>query len=258
MIQTIREIFSYKEMIRNLVRKDLRGRYKGSILGFFWTILNPILQLLVYTFLFSVVLKSGIDRYYLFLFVALVPWLFFSSCLVGGSGIIIGQKDLVKKIYFPTEVLPIVHVTSSFINMLLSFIVIFSVLIFSGTGITSALLYLPIVIIVEYILCLGVAFITSAITVYFRDMEQILGIVGMAWMYLTPVMYSVDLVPEEFNGLFSLNPVSSIILAYRSILYYGEAPGIELITQGLLFGLVALVIGFIVFRKLKKRFVEEL
>ena len=118
MIQSLKEIYSYKEMIRNMVRKDLRGRYKGSVLGFFWTILNPILQLLVYTFLFSVVLKTGIDKYYLFLFVALVPWIFFSSCLVGGSGIILGQKDLVKKIYFPIEVLTICHVTSNFINML--------------------------------------------------------------------------------------------------------------------------------------------
>ena len=89
-------------MIRNLVRRDLRGRYKGSVLGFFWTILNPLLQLAVYTFLFSIVLKSGIDKYYLFLFVALVPWIFFSSCLIGGSGIILSQKDLIKKIYFWT------------------------------------------------------------------------------------------------------------------------------------------------------------
>ena len=258
MIQNLKDIFLYKEMIRNLIRKDLRGRYKGSVLGFFWTILNPILQLIVYTFLFSLVLKTGIDKYYLFLFVALVPWLFFSSCLTGGSGIILGQKDLVKKIYFPLEVLPIAHVSSNFVNMLLSFIVIFVVLIFAGNGITPAILYLPIVMIVEFVLCLGVAFITSAITVYFRDMEQILGILGMAWMYLTPIMYSVDMVPAGFRNIFLFNPMSPIILAYRSILYDGKAPEIGVLIQGLLLGLVVLVIGFVLFHKLKRRFVEEL
>ena len=258
MIQSLKDIFFYKEMIRNLIRKDLRGRYKGSLLGFFWTILNPILQLVVYTFLFSLVLRTGIDKYYLFLFVALVPWLFFSSCLVGGSGIILGQKDLVKKIYFPLEVLPIAHVCSNFVNMLLSFIVIFVVVIFAGNGITTAILYLPIVMIVEFVLCLGVAFITSAITIYFRDMEQILGILGMAWMYLTPIMYSVDMVPVEFHNIFLINPMSPIILAYRSILYYGQAPEITVLIHGLLLGLVVLVIGFVLFHKLKRRFVEEL
>ncbi len=258
MVQTIKDILLYKEMIRNLVRKDLRGRYKGSVLGFFWTILNPILQLVVYTFLFSLVLRTGIDKYYLFLFVALVPWLFFSSCLVGGSGIILAQKDLIKKVYFPMEVLPIVHVSSNFINMLLSFMVIFVVVFISGNPINSSIIYLPIVMIVEYILCLGISFITSAITVYFRDMEQILGILGMAWMYMTPIMYSVDMVPKEFNFIFELNPMSPIILAYRSIMYYGQAPEITVLVQGLMLGLAVLVIGFALFKKLKKRFVEEL
>jgi|LSQX01.1.fsa_nt_gb ABC-2 type transport system permease protein len=258
MIQSLKEIYSYKEMIRNMVRKDLRGRYKGSVLGFFWTILNPILQLLVYTFLFSVVLKTGIDKYYLFLFVALVPWIFFSSCLVGGSGIILGQKDLVKKIYFPIEVLPICHVTSNFINMLLSFIVIFAVVIISGSKITYAALYLPVVMIIEYIFALGVAYISSAITVYFRDMEQILGIAGMAWMYLTPVMYSVDMIPEEFYGVLTANPMSPIILAYRDVLYYGKVPEATGLLTSFLLGVIILVAGFALFNKLKRRFVEEL
>jgi ABC-2 type transport system permease protein len=112
--------------------------------------------------------------------------------------------------------------------------------------------------IIEYILCLGVAFITSAITVYFRDMEQILGILGMAWMYLTPIMYSVDMVPEEFHGVFLVNPMAPIILAYRSILYSGQAPEITVLLQGLLLGFIVLVLGFALFFKLKKRFVEEL
>lgn len=106
-MERIKEIYNYRQMIFRLVRKDLRGRYKGSVLGFFWTFLNPLLQLLVYTMVFSVIMRSGIDKYYLFLFVALVPWIYFSSSLTGGATSIPGSGDMVKKIYFPRDVMPI-------------------------------------------------------------------------------------------------------------------------------------------------------
>lgn len=148
----LKEIYAYREMIISLVKKDLRGRYKGSILGFLWTFLNPLLQLAIYTIVFSTILKSGIDKFYLFLFVALIPWLFFSSTLITGSTSILWSKEMVKKIYFPREVLPIANVTSSFVNMLFCFVIIFIVIFISGIGFNiNALLYLPIIMIVEYI-----------------------------------------------------------------------------------------------------------
>ena len=134
MFSTLKNIYEYREMIFSLVRKDLRGRYKGSVLGFCWTFINPLLQLLVYNVVFSVILKNNIDKYYLFLFVALVPWIFFSSALMGGATSIISQQEMVKKIYFPREVLPISYVTSSFVNMLFSFAVIFIILVLSRVG----------------------------------------------------------------------------------------------------------------------------
>ena len=138
----IKEIYDYREMIFSLVRKDLRGRYKGSVLGFFWTFLNPLLQLIVYSLVFSIIVRVQVEKYYLFLFVALIPWLFFSSGLTSGAGAIISNKDLVKKIYFPREVLPISHTLTNFINMLLSFTVVFAVLIISGTPINFVALLL--------------------------------------------------------------------------------------------------------------------
>ena len=165
---------------------------------------------------FSVILRAGIDKYYLFLFVALIPWIFFSSSVISGSSCIIAQKDLVKKIYFPREVLPISHVTTCFINMLLSFIVIFFVVAISGVGINfRAVCYLPIIMIVEYILALGMAMIFSALTVYLRDLEYILGIITMAWQFLTPIMYSIDIVPENIMPIFMANPMTPIIIAYK-------------------------------------------
>lgn len=257
--QTIKEIFSYRQMIAAFVRRELRGRYKGSVLGFFWTFLNPLLQLCVYSIVFSTIIRQGIEKYYLFLFVALIPWIFFSASVTGGAASVIAQKDMVKKIYFPREVLPIAHVTTNFVNMLLCFIVIFAVVIFSQTPINFvALLCLIPIWIVEYILALGMAFFAAAITVYFRDMEHILGIVMMAWQYLTPILYSYDFIPEQYRILFNLNPMTPIIVSYRTILYESKVPELSSLLWAFLLGIIALIVGWITFSKLKRRFAEEL
>lgn len=254
-----KNLYEYREMIRSLIIRDLRGRYKNSVLGFLWTFLNPLFQLIIYTFVFSVILPMDIDKYYIHLFVALVPWIFLSSCMTGGSRVILDQQDMVKKIYFPREILPIAYTTSQFINMLLTMLVIFVIVIVSGHGMNGvALLFLPLVLIVQYIFCLGIVMICSAVTVYLRDMEMILGVIAFGWMYLSPVIYAESYVPEKYRGIYYLNPMSSIITAYRKILYYKECPEVVQLVQVGLVGCVGIVIGIIVFRKLQKRFVEEL
>lgn len=258
-MQTVKELYNYREMIFSLVKRDLRGRYKGSVLGFLWTFLNPLLQLVVYTLVFSFIMRANIDKFYLFLFVALVPWLFFGTCLSGGASCIWAQQDMVKKIYFPREVLPLSYTISQFINMLLSFLVIFVVLIFSGVGINfKAILYLPIIMVVEFILALGITFIVSAVTVYFRDLEYVLGIIQMIWMYMTPIMYPIEMVPEEMQSIFRLNPMTSVIVAYRDILYYKQVPDVSTLLQASILGVVVLVVGVLLFDKLKRNFAEEL
>ncbi len=258
-MKLIKEIYAYREMIFSLVRRDLKGRYKGSVLGFLWTFINPLLQLLVYTFVFSIVMRNGIEDYYLFLFVALVPWIFFNTSVTGDSSCIWAQQDMVKKIYFPREVLPIAFVTSQFVNMLLSFLVIFAVLLFSGKSLNPlALLCLPVIMLVEYLLALGMAMISSAVTVYFRDLEYILSIITMAWQFLSPVMYSVEQVPEEIKGVFSMNPMTPVIIAYRDILYHGQVPELGTLVHAALVGVGLLVVGVLLFGKLKKHFAEEM
>ena len=156
-----KEIYQYRQMIFSLVKKDLRGRYKGSVLGFLWTFINPLMQLVVYTFVFTYIMKAGIDKYYLYLFVALIPWIFFSSAITGGSSSIVAQKDLIKKIYFPREVIPISYVTSCFVNMLLCFLIIFPVMVISGISLNPlALLCLTEIMIVESFLALGIAMLS--------------------------------------------------------------------------------------------------
>ena len=258
-MEKLKEIWKYRQMIVGLVRRDLRGRYKGSVLGFLWTFINPLLQLVVYTMVFSVIMRAGIDKYYLFLFVALIPWIFFSTSVAGGCGCVLYHQDMVTKIYFPREVLPIAHVTTGFVNMLYSFIVVFAVVVFCRVPLNFlALLCLPAIMVVEYVLSLGMALIVSALTVYFRDLEHIMSIVIMAWQFLTPVMYSIDQVPEVVRPLFRLNPMTNIILAYRDVLYYGRVPQMQTLLSCVAFGVGALIIGILIFEKLQRRFAEEL
>lgn len=262
-MQHFKELYEYREMIISLVRKDLRGRYKGSVLGFLWTFINPLLQLIVYTIVFSIIMNTSYEQYYLFLFVALVPWMFFSSSVTDGASSILKEKDMVKKIYFPREVLPISTVTSGFVNMILTFIVVFVVVIISGRGLNPlALLCLPVVMIVEYILCLGIALIVSSLTVYLRDLQYILGIFVMALQYLTPVMYGVDMVERSSAGkwlvmMFNLNPMTPIIKIYRQIIYYGEVPELGSLLIAVAVGVVFIVVGEILFKRLQKGFAEE-
>ena len=262
-MQHLKELYEYREMIFSLVRKDLRGRYKGSVLGFLWTFINPLLQLVVYTIVFSVIMRASYEQYYLFLFVALVPWMFFSSSVTDGASSILREKDMVKKIYFPREVLPIATVTSAFVNMILTFIVVFGVVIIAGRGIhIHAMLCLPIVMIVEYILCLGIGLIVSALTVYLRDLQYILGIVVMALQYMTPVMYGADMVenanvPQILKTIFNLNPMTPIINIYRQILYYKEIPDLSTLLVAIITGVVFVILGAIIFRRLQRGFAEE-
>ncbi len=270
-MKNLKELYDYRQMIFSLVKKDLRGRYKGSALGFLWTFLNPLLQLVVYSIVFSTIFRNNIEKFYLYLFIGLLPWMFFSSSLTVGSVSVISSKDMVKKIYFPREVLPIAYVTSSFVNMLLCFLVVFIVMIIGGIDPNStfhwtALLYLPIVMIVEYVLALGFAMLASALTVYFRDLEHILGIITMAWMYATPILYDVSMIQnilvEKGMGnlmhLYMLNPMTPIIVAYHQILYYGQAPDMSTLLSAVVLGLVFLIQGYLVYRKLQRGYADEL
>lgn len=246
-------------MIRSLIHRDLRGRYKGSVLGFLWTFINPLLQLGVYTVVFSMILIRGIEQYWLFLFVALIPWIFFSSSILNSSSSIIHNKNLVTKIYFPREVLPIAIVTSCFINMLYSFIILLILVVIFAEKINFlAWTFLPIIMLSEYILTLGISFILAAITVYIRDIEHIVRILMMSWQFLTPIMYSVDMVPDKLMKYYELNPMLSITCVYRDILYYAKIPELNIIVTSYFISLLFLLIGFVVFSKLKIRFAEEL
>ncbi|MBP3266106.1 MAG: ABC transporter permease [Clostridiales bacterium] len=255
----LKEIYEYRLMVYSLVKRDLRGKYKGSVLGFMWTFVNPLLQLLVYNMVFSIIMRAGVEKFYLYLFVGLIPWLFFSAAITGGSTCIIAQKDLIKKIRFPREIIPISFVTSQFVNMLLSFIVVIIVSVVSGVKLTvGGILCLPVIMLVEYMMALGIALISSSLTVYFRDLEHILAIVAMAWLYATPICYPETMVPEKYLSLYRLNPVTPVVNAYRDVLYYGKTPDLTTLLLAAGIGLITILLGVLIFGKLQRRFAEEL
>ena len=258
-VNIFKEIYLYREMIYNLVHRELRGKYKGSVLGFAWTFVNPLLQLGVYTVVFSHILKSGVEDYYLFLFVTLIPWIFFSVSISAGAGCIRAQGNMVKKIYFPREVIPISFVASQFVSMLLSFLVVFAVLLISGKGFNfEAILYLPLIMIIELLIAIGLTMIISGLAVYFRDIEHFINIIVLLWQFLTPVMYDLSIVPDNLISIYRLNPMTPIIVAYRDILYYKQVPQVNTLISASLFAVVIFALGFIIFGKLKEHFAEEL
>ena len=252
-------IYRYREMLINMVRRELRGKYKGSILGFLWTFINPLLQLVVYTIVFSNIMRMGVSNYEIFLFVALIPWMFFSTSVLSGAGSIIYNQSLVTKIYFPREILPLSVVTSNFINMIYCSVIVLAVVLFYHMSLNLEVWFmLPVIAFIEYILVIGIVLIVSALTVYFRDLEHILGIIIMAWQFLTPVMYPESFVPSQYQAILYLNPMTPIIISFRDVLYYGKMPVVENLVYAFLWSLIIFICGFLLFGKLQKDFAEEL
>lgn len=252
-------IYRYREMLINMVRRELRGKYKGSILGFLWTFINPLLQLVVYTIVFSNIMRMGVSNYEIFLFVALIPWMFFSTSVLSGAGSIIYNQSLVTKIYFPREILPLSVVTSNFINMIYCSVIVLAVVLFYHMNLNLEVWFmLPVIAFIEYILVIGIVLIVSALTVYFRDLEHILGIIIMGWQFLTPVMYPESFVPSQYQAILYLNPMTPIIISFRDVLYYGKMPVVENLVYAFLWSLIIFICGFLLFGKLQKDFAEEL
>ena len=259
-------LFRSRELLKTNVKKEIRGRYKNSILGVMWSFLNPLLQLVVYSVIFGALLTGGeteADRYYqatyyIYVCVALIPWTYFTTAITQSAFTIIGNGDIIKKVYFPREILPISVVTSGAVNFMISTIIILAFVIFSPVGLSWYILLYPFILLIQYILLLGISFIVSSITVYFRDLEHIIGIVLMAAFYGTPIVYKLEQLPHKLQILMQLNPMTHLINAYRDIFYYHQMPNMKALGILLAISLALTVIGYFIFKKLQKGFAEEL
>jgi lipopolysaccharide transport system permease protein len=252
------DLYKYREFLKTSIKKEFRGKYKKSFLGVLWSFLNPLFQLLIYALVFPFILKNNVDNYIIFLIVALMPWNFFNMTILQSAASIVSNGGIIKKVYFPREILPISTATSNLINFLITGIIVLIALLISGIGIGSSILVLPIIVIIQYILQLGLSFIFSSITVYVRDVEYLLNVFMMLMFYLCPIVYSADMIPDRFLPLFKINPMFHIIGYYREILYNKHIPNMINVFILFLICLLILIIGYLIFQKCKKRFAEEL
>lgn len=253
-----KNLYNYRELIKTSVKKDIGGKYKHSFLGVIWSFINPLLQILVYAIIFPLIMRNKIENYTVFMVCGLIPWTYFSTVLNRASFVMIENGNIIKKVYFPREILPLSLVTSETVNFLISSLIILAFVLIKGMGISIYILAFPVVLIVQYILLLGLSLLLSSVTVYFRDLQHFIGVLLQLFFYATPIVYSVETIPENFRWILKLNPMTYIIEGYRDIFYNQSMPDMK--NLGIIFciGLVITIIGYIIFNKLQKRFAEEL
>ena len=255
--EKIKEIYTYRHMLKTLVKQDIKGRYKGSVLGFLWTLLNPLLMLAVYSVVFQFVFKSNIEHYPIYLFICLMPWNAFANTIAIGTVSVTNGASIIKKVYFPREVLPLAVVISNTIQYFFSAVIIIIALLVSGVGLSWYALFLPVIVLIQAIFSYGLIMMLSAANVYIRDVQYIMNPVMMIWMYASPILYNISMVPEKYQGLYKLNPKVHIMGAYQSILYNKTWPDFKSLGIVTLVAIAFLILGWLVYSKLQRRFAEE-
>lgn len=253
-----KELYNYRELMKTNIKKEIRGKYKGSWLGIMWTFLNPLLMLAVYAFVFPYILRVNVENYTIFMIVALIPWNFFTTAIQTGTGCVVANGNILKKVYFPREIIPISITTSQLVNFLITCLIMFVFIIVSGVGFSIHILLLPLIILIQFILTLAFNFVLSALTVYAHDIDHFVGVALTLGFYATPIVYLSTMLPEKFQWAMKVNPMAVLVESYRSILYYHQMPEFKIL--GIWAGLSALflILGYAIFKKLEKSFVEEL
>lgn len=268
MIARIRELVQYRELVKNLVVRDLKVRYKNSILGVLWSLLNPLLMTLVFTVVFTIMLPaSGVESYPVFFMSGFLPWSFMAGSVISATGSIVGNAHLIKKVYFPREILPLTPMLANLVNFLISMVVLFGLMAVFGVRFTPAIVMLPLIVLAEMMFIAGLSFLLATANVFYRDTEHILEILMQAWFFLTPIFYQITILPENAQilgmtvnvQLWSrrLNPMASLVASYRDVLYRGNFTGADFFLRTLLTCFLMLVIGYLVFCRFSRAFGEE-
>ena len=257
-MEVLKNLYNYRELLKTSITKDVGGKYKHSFLGVLWSFINPLLQIAVYALVFQVILKSNIENYAVYLCCGLIPWQYFSNVVIRGASVMIDNGNIIKKVYFPREILPISIVTSEGINFLIATIIILGFVIFGGIGLSWNILWYFVIVAIQYIVCVGISFIVSSLTVYFRDLFHLLGVFMQLLFYATPIVYSIDSVPANLQWILRLNPMSYLIDAYRAIFYNKTMPNFNGLLIAVIMGIVLCIIGYLIFNKLERGFAEEL
>ena len=253
----IKNLYNYRELLKSNVKKEIRGKYKGSFLGVLWSFLNPLLQVLVYAIVFPYIMRIKTENYLQYLIVGIIPWTFFITVINQGMIAVRTNAGIIKKVYFPREILPISVALSGLVNFFISCIIILLFCIFGGVGVSWHLVLLPVLAIIQFFFTLGIVFALSAINIYIKDVEYLVQFFINMLFYATPILYSTTLFPEKIRWILYANPLTELIESYRDIFMYHQLPG--LFSFLYLIGITTAVffIGLTIFRKLEKGFAEE-
>jgi len=258
MKERILELVKYRELVRNLVIRDIKLRYRNSVLGFVWCLGNPLLMMAVFTVVFTVLMPNDIPNYPVFILCALLPWNYFNTAIMGAIDSIVGNAHLIKKVYFPREVLPLSIVLANLVNFLLALIALFAMLFAFRVQLTPWALYLPLIIFIQTIFTLGLALIFATLNVFYRDTKIIMEVGMLAWFFLTPVFYRIeDLVPQYARLMYWVNPMASFTSWYRIVLYHGISMEPGFMFRTFVTAVIALVVGYLVFTRYSHVFGEE-
>jgi lipopolysaccharide transport system permease protein len=262
MLRNLARLSRYRGLIQSLVARELKARYRGSVLGFFWSFFNPLLLLLVYTFVFNKVLEAKSERaepYALFLFCGLLPWTWFATSLTESAGVLISGGNLIKKVLFPAEILPIVSVLANMVHFLLGLPILGFFLVYYDKPLQiTELAWFPIVLAVQLIMTLAFALLLSALTVHFRDIRDILSNLLTVWFFMTPIIYTWLDAPASIKPFLNLNPFMHLAVSYQEILFFDGPFGH--LKWMLLLGLMSLaffLFGYFIFDRLRDTFAEE-
>ena len=262
MLTNLRKLPRYRGLIQSLVARELKARYRGSVLGFFWSFINPLLLLLIYTFVFTFVIPArveGHDPYALFMFCGILPWTWFSSSLLESSNVLISGGNLIKKVLFPAEILPIVTVLANMVHFFLGLPILVMFLIYYSAPLSLVeLVWFPVIVLVQFVLTLALGLFASALTVHFRDLRDILGNLVTFWFFATPIIYPLSAVPQPGRWFLNLNPFTHLAISYQQILFFpGPFEHWKLLLALGAASSMLFLLGYFVFDRLRDSFAEE-
>ncbi len=254
-LKQLRNILKYKFLLNELVMRDIKIKYRRSFLGLLWTLLNPLMMMIVLTLVFSNIFRFSIENFPVYLLCGQLIFNFFSEATNMALPSILSNGSLIKKVYVPKYLFPISKVFSSFVNLLASFIALILVMIFTHSKITLTILFVPLPVLYVLVFTIGFALLLSSLSVFFRDIMHLYGVLLTAWMYFTPIFYPIEILPESIRGVVNYNPLTSFINFFREVVMYNQIPSLELNVVCLMYSLIMLLIGAFAFYKTQDKFI---
>lgn len=263
LISEIKSIIKWRELLWQMVGREVKARYKQSILGYFWVILNPLFQMLVMSFAFSIIMRIPTNAasnipYSIFLFVALLPWTLLSNSLSSASASLVTASSLITKVYFPRTILVLSTIIAKIVDFLFALIILVIYMIIYQIPINFNILWVIPIFLIQQIFTIGLSLFFAAANLLYRDIQYLLNLILILWMYLTPVIYPADIVPERYRFFFQLNPMAVIINAYRQTILGGGVPKYSSLLIAAIVSFIILLIGLNYFKSREKIFADNI